>query len=208
MGAHRLSGQQCRCRQSQAAARDRRRVPGLLPRLDVARAVPAGPRRDTAHAAGIGDHQRDVDLRGRRWPSWRRLLGRKGRADVADDAHRVPVRPAGNPVQRGGAGRDADPDGRAAAGGRAVQEDQHRDDAAPAAGQDRRHRKHRRLPVLRRRRLHQRPDDRRRRWLEFHQVPVGLRPELGGWVAEYVEPVRPARPGRRSLRRPRRGVSR
>ncbi len=33
-------------------------------------------------------------------------------------------------------------------GGRAVPQDQHRDDAAPAAGRSRRHREHRRVPVL------------------------------------------------------------
>ena len=85
----------------------------------------------------------------------------------------------GNPVQRSGTGGDADADGGAAAGGRAVPEDQHRDDTAPAAGQGRRHRKHGRVPVLRGRQLHQRPDDRRRRRLEFDEVPVGLRAELG-----------------------------
>ncbi len=87
--------------------------------------------------------------------------------------------PAGNPLQRSSSGRDAHADGRCAARRREIQEDQHRDDAAPAAGQGRRHRQHRRLPVLGGCRLHQRPDDRRRRWLEFDEVPVGLRAELG-----------------------------
>ena len=63
--------------------------------------------------------------------------------------------------------------------GRAVPQDQHRDDAASAAGQGRRHRQHRRVPVLGGRQFHQRPDDRRRRRLEFDEVPVGLRAELG-----------------------------
>ena len=46
-------------------------------------------------------------------------------------------------------------------------------------GKVERHRQHRRVPVLRRRQLHQRPDDRRRRRLEFDEVPVRLRAELG-----------------------------
>ena len=56
------------------------------------------------------------------------------------------------------------------------------------------------------RQFHQRPDDRRRRRLEFDEVPVGLRADVG--MGRRVEPVRPARPGRCPLRRPRRGVSR
>ena len=82
---------------------------------------------------GFGDHQRHVDVRGRRRPARRRVLGGQGRADRADHAHRLPVRPAGNPLQRRGARRDADADGRPATRRRAVPQDQHRDDAAPAA---------------------------------------------------------------------------
>ncbi len=66
-----------------------------------------------------------------------------------------------------------------APGGRAVPQDQHRDDAVPAAGQGRRHREHRGVPVLGGRQFHQRPDDRRRRRLEFDEVPVGLRADVG-----------------------------
>ena len=84
---------------------------GLFPGFDAAGAVPAGARRDPAHAAGFGDHQRHVDLRGGGRPARRRVLRGQGRADGADDAHRVPVRAAGNPVQRRGSRRDADPDG-------------------------------------------------------------------------------------------------
>ena len=84
VGPHRLPDQQRRRRQPQAAARNRRRLPGLFPRFDAAGAVPAGARRDTAHAAGLGDHQRHVDVRGRRRSAWRRLLGGQGRPDLAD----------------------------------------------------------------------------------------------------------------------------
>ena len=67
------------------------------------------------YAAGLGDHQRDVDVRRRRRPARRRVLGGQGRVDGADHAHRLPVRPAGHPLQRRGAGRHADPDGGARA---------------------------------------------------------------------------------------------
>ena len=42
-------------------------------------------------------------------------------------------------------------------------------------GTHRRHRQHRRLPVLAGRKFHQRPDDRRRRRLELDEVSVGVR---------------------------------
>src|SRR5690606_31282902 len=71
-----------------------------------------------------------------------------------------------------------DTDGGHPAGGRAVPQDQHRDDTASAVGPRRGHRRHRRLPVLAGRRVHQRPDHRRRRRVEFHQVPVGSRVDL------------------------------
>ena len=115
VGPHRLPDQQRRGRQPQAAARDRRRITGLLPGSDAARAVPAGPRRDPAHAAGLGDHQHHVDVRRRRRSARRRVLGGQGRADRADHAHRLPVRAAGNPVQRRGARCHADADGGARA---------------------------------------------------------------------------------------------
>ena len=57
--------------------------------------------------AGLGDHQRDVDLRGRRRAARRRLLGRQGRPDGADHPHRLPVRRAGDPLQRRRARRHA-----------------------------------------------------------------------------------------------------
>ena len=207
VGAHRLPGQQRRRRQPQAAARDRRRITGLFPGFDAAGAVPAGPRRDPAHAAGLGDHQRHVDVRRRRRPARRRVLGGQGRADGADHAHRLPVRAAGHPLQRRGARRHA-----------------HADGGAPRL-EDERFRKintemtpHPRLGKVEDiastvaflcsdgRQLHQRADDRRRRRLEFDEVPVGLRAERRN--GSPVEPVRPARPGRGTVRRPRRGVSR
>ena len=62
----------------------------------------------------------------------RRLLGGQGRADRIDHPHRLPVRAAGNPLQRGSPRRHGDADGRATADGRAVPQDQHRDDALSA----------------------------------------------------------------------------
>ena len=158
VGTHRLPDQQRRCGQPQAAARNRRRITGLFPGFDAAGAVPAGARRHPAHAVGVGDHQRDVDVRRRRRSARRSVLGGQGRADGTDHAHRLPVRAAGNPLQRSGPRRHADTDGGDAPGGRAVPQDQHRDDAVPATGQGRRHREHGRVPVLRGRQLHQRTD--------------------------------------------------
>ena len=85
-----------------------------------------------------------------------------------------------------------------AAGGRAVPQDQHRDDAISAAGQGRRHREHGGVSVFGGRQFHQRPDDRGRWRLEFDEVSVGLRADVG--MGRRVEPVRTARPGRCALR--------
>ena len=133
-------------------------------------------------AAGIGDHQRHVDLRRRRRSARRRLLRGQGRPHGVDHPHRLPVRAAGNPLQRRRARRHADPDG-----GRRLEDERFRkintemtphqrlgtvDDIASTS----------RVPVLAGRRFHQRPDHRRGRRLEFDEVPVRLR-AVSEWVA-------------------------
>ena len=78
-GPDRRTGQQRRRRQPQTAARNRRRVPGLLPRRDVAGPVPAGPGRHPAHAIRLGHRQHHLDVRrGRRAARWRLLRGQGG----------------------------------------------------------------------------------------------------------------------------------
>ncbi len=103
----------------------------------------------------------------------------KGGLTRFDHTHRLPVRATGHPLQRRRAGRHAHPDGGETAGGRTVPQDQHRDDAAPAARQGRRHREHRGVSVFGGRQFHQRPDDRGRWGLEFDEVSVGVRADLG-----------------------------
>ena len=180
-------------------------IPGPLPRADAARTVPVGPRRDAAHGPGFGDHQHHLDIRGRRRTARRRVLGGQGRADGADHPHRLPVRahrasaatrwPPASPSRRW-----SSTDSRTSASARS-----NRDDAAHAAGPRRGHRQHHRVPVLAGRQIHQRPDDRRRRRLEFDQVPVRTSHCTSEWVAR-MNLFALSRPGGRPLRRSGRGL--
>lgn len=107
------------------------------------------------------------------------ILRGQGRADRADHPHRLPIRRLRHPLQCRRAGGDGHPDGGKPVAGPALSQDQHGDDTAPTVGQRRRHRRHRRVPVLAGRKFHQRPDDRRRRRMEFDEVSVGVRADLG-----------------------------
>ena len=152
VGAHRLPDQQRRRGQPQAAARDRRRITGLFPGFDAAGTVPAGPRRRSPHmqsgSAIINVTSTFAVVGGLRGGAY---SAAKGGLTALTKHIACQYGPQGIRCNAVAPGVTLTPMVATPPRGRAVPQDQHRDDAVPTAGRGRRHREHRRVPVLGRR---------------------------------------------------------